>query len=85
MFFRFDDIESYPMARFNETVIDLWEWWIADLKKSGKKKDVTIASYCRSVRVFIYWLADNEYIEPINVNQGLKIREIMAAAIRAKT
>ncbi len=29
------------------------------MQQDPKKKDVTIASYCRSVRAFIYWLQDN--------------------------
>ena len=40
-----------------------YEQWISKLKSDNRKKDVTITSYCRSVRNFLYWLQDNEYTE----------------------
>ncbi|WP_418752316.1 tyrosine-type recombinase/integrase [Frisingicoccus sp.] len=39
-----------------------YQQWIEVLQKEPAKKDVTVASYCRSVRVFIYWLQNNQYI-----------------------
>lgn len=42
---------------------DLYQWWIEDLQEDDNKKDVTVASYCRSVRAFLYWLQDNDYME----------------------
>lgn len=39
-----------------------YQWWIDDMQSCGKK-DVTIASYCRSVRAFLYWLQDKGYAE----------------------
>ncbi len=39
-----------------------YQQWIEVLQMDSAKKDVTVASYCRSVRVFIYWLQDNHYI-----------------------
>ena len=39
--------------------------WIEYLQNEKRKKDVTIASYCRSVRAFLYWLQDNNYTDPI--------------------
>lgn len=52
---------------FSDLVIDLYQWWIEDMKEDENKKDVTVTSYCRSVRAFIYWLATNEYIEPVTL------------------
>ena len=40
---------------------DMYLWWIEDMQQDPKKKAVTVASYCRSVRAFIYWLQDNHY------------------------
>ena len=42
---------------------DLYQWWIEDLKEDQNKKDVTVATYCRSVRAFIYWLQEQEYCD----------------------
>lgn len=41
--------------------IDMYLWWIEDMQQDPKKKAVTVASYCRSVRAFIYWLQDNNF------------------------
>ena len=35
--------------------------WTHSLQEDEDKNDITIASYCRSVRAFLYWLQDNEY------------------------
>ncbi len=40
---------------------DMYLWWVEDMQQDSKKKAVTVASYCRSVRAFIYWLQDNKY------------------------
>ena len=42
---------------------DLYQWWIEDLKEDENKKDVTVTSYARSVRAFLYWLQDNQYMD----------------------
>ena len=42
---------------------DLYQWWIEDLKEDDNKKDVTVTSYARSVRAFLYWLQDNQYMD----------------------
>lgn len=47
--------------------IDMYIWYIEDLQEEGIKKDTTIASYCRSVRVFLYWLMENDYMENCNL------------------
>lgn len=39
-----------------------YQSWIEEKQRVGKK-DVTIASYCRSVRAFLYWLQDKGYTE----------------------
>lgn len=52
---------------FGDSVKDLYQWWIEDLQNDDNKNDVTVASYCRSVRCFIYWLQDNEYMEPVKL------------------
>ncbi len=41
--------------------LDMYLWWIEDMREDDRKKDVTVTSYCRSVRAFIYWLQDNHY------------------------
>lgn len=43
----------------------MYQEWIEDLQEDQNKKDVTVASYCRSVRAFLYWLQDNEYCDSI--------------------
>lgn len=35
--------------------------WIIKLQNDPKKNDVTVASYCRSVRAFIYWMQGYGY------------------------
>lgn len=46
---------------------DLYQFWIEDLQNDPKKKDITVASNCRSVRAFLYWLQDNDYMEPVSL------------------
>lgn len=41
--------------------------WIILLKRDSKKNDVTVASYCRSVRAFYYWLQNNDYMEYVQL------------------
>lgn len=53
--------------QFNDLAKDLYQKWIERMQAEEKKNDVTVASCCRSVRVFIYWLQDNEYMEPLNL------------------
>ncbi len=38
-----------------------WNWWIENMQEDEEKQDVTIASYARSVKAFMYWLMENEY------------------------
>lgn len=40
-----------------------YTYFITALQEEGVKKDTTIASYCRSVRAFLYWLMDNNYMQ----------------------
>ena len=58
-------IDSNDMWEFSTCLInkDQYQWWIEDLKEDQNKKDVTVATYCRSVRAFIYWLQENEYVD----------------------
>ncbi len=58
-------INSNDMWDFSTSLInkDHYQWWIEDLKEDQNKKDVTIATYCRSVRAFIYWLQEQEYTD----------------------
>ena len=46
-----------------------YTYFITELQEEGRKKDTTIASYCRSVRAFLYWLMDNGYMkeEPLKI------------------
>lgn len=39
-----------------------YTYFITALQEEGRKKDTTIASYCRSVRAFLYWLMDSGYM-----------------------
>ena len=58
-------IDSNDMWDFTTSLInkDQYQWWIEDLKEDQNKKDVTVATYCRSVRAFIYWLQEQEYCD----------------------
>ena len=40
-----------------------YQQWVVHLQNDPAKNDVTVASYCRSVRAFIYWLQDNQYTD----------------------
>lgn len=46
-----------------------YTYFITEMQEEGRKKDTTIASYCRSVRAFLYWLMDNGYMkeEPLKI------------------
>lgn len=50
------------------TNIDFYLWWIEDMQEDPKKSDVTVASYCRSVRVFLYWMQDNKYCDVFSMS-----------------
>ena len=39
--------------------IDDYQEWIEVMQEDEGKSDVTIASYARTIRVFLYWLRDN--------------------------
>ena len=58
-------INSNDMWDFSTSLInkDHYAWWVEDLKEDENKKDVTVATYCRSVRAFIYWMQENEYCD----------------------
>lgn len=57
-FIQFYEMDKLACCLLNK---DIWTWWLESLQKSGTKKDVTIASYARSVRAFLYWCMDSEY------------------------
>lgn len=42
-------------GHFSDMAKDLYQEWVEDLQEDHSKKDVTVTSYCRSVRVFIYF------------------------------
>ena len=46
---------------------DLYIMWLEILKEDENKKDVTVTSYSRSVRAWLYWLMDNDYMESENL------------------
>ena len=46
-----------------EITKDHYQYWIECLKEDQNKKDVTVATYCRSVRAFLYWLMEQEYTD----------------------
>ena len=58
-------IDFTDMANFTTALVgkDIYDYWIEDLQNDQNKKDITVASYCRSVRAFLYWMIDNHYIE----------------------
>lgn len=47
--------------------LDLYDFFIEEMQEDDRKNDVTIATYCRSVRAFIYWLQDNHYTDEFQV------------------
>lgn len=47
---------------------ELYYSYVDYLRNSKTKKDVTITSYCRSVRAFLYWLQDNYYSEKYSLS-----------------
>lgn len=44
-----------------------WNWWIENMQEDEEKQDVTISSYARSVKAFMYWLMENEYSNSFNL------------------
>lgn len=52
-FLTISDCWDMSTGLFSDMVKDLYQWWIEDLQEDENKKDVTVASYCRSVRAFI--------------------------------
>lgn len=48
-------------------IIDDWNDWIFEMQEDEAKSDVTITSYARSVRAFLYWLMDNGYSEDFHI------------------
>lgn len=58
-------IDSNDMWDFTTSLInkDHYQWWVEDLQEDDRKSDTTVATYCRSVRAFIYWLQENEYTD----------------------
>lgn len=46
---------------------DFWNYYLTELKEDEGKKDVTVTSYARSIRVFLYWCMDNDYINSMNL------------------
>lgn len=59
-----NDFWDMPTSLLNK---DLYQFWIEDMQEDENKKDVTVTSYCRSVRAFLYWLQDNQYMEPCSL------------------
>lgn len=57
-------LSNLPAGKFDKSY---YMDWIILLKKDSKKNDVTVASYCRSVRTFIYWMQSNDYVECFQV------------------
>lgn len=51
----------------NFICIDIWNMWIDYMKNDEEKKDVTITSYARSVRAFLYWCMDNDFLEYFDI------------------
>ena len=45
-----------------------YQHFVDFLKSSPLRNDITVASYCRSIRVFLYWSMDNGYIEHFKIN-----------------
>ncbi len=62
---QFIDISS--IRHVSEVNKEAYQAFVDSLKEDKKKNDVTVASYCRSIRVFLYWLMENEYIHPFKI------------------
>lgn len=43
--------------------VDFYQDWIEDMQNDENKKDTTVTSYCRSIRVLLYWMMDKGYID----------------------
>lgn len=60
-------IEVSGIDHISEVDKEAYQRYVDCLKADVKKNDVTVASYCRSIRVFLYWAMDNEYIRHFKV------------------
>jgi len=56
------DLQDTNCSFLNDS--NMYQEFVEELQEDGNKKDVTVTSYCRSVRAFLYWLQDNEYCDP---------------------
>lgn len=63
-FLKLTEAGQIAAASFN---FDFWNFYLTELKEDENKKDVTVTSYARSVRVFLYWCMENEYINNMNL------------------
>lgn len=56
-------------ADFTTDLVDIefFDMFVEDLQADEDKNDVTVATYCRSVRAFLYWLQENHYQEAFSI------------------
>ena len=58
-------IGNIRVSKFDKTV---YNQFVAALQGDDRKNDITTASYCRSIRAFLYWCMENDYIKPFKVH-----------------
>ena len=60
-------VKRFGHVPVGELTKDAWISEVIELKK-GNRSDVTVTSYCRSIRVFLYWLQANGYMESCSLS-----------------
>lgn len=55
-----DDLWEYSTREVDKTI---YQQWIENLREDEDKKDVTVTSYARTVRAFLYWIQDKHYMD----------------------
>ena len=55
-------VKRFGHVPVGELTKDAWISEVIELQR-GNRSDVTVTSYCRSIRVFLYWLQANGYME----------------------
>lgn len=67
--------ENILLSEINSTTIDDW---IIYLKEDGKRKDITVNSYLRSIRVFFYYLMELDLIGNFTIHMLKVTKQIKA-------
>lgn len=64
---------DYPAGFVNN---DTWLFYLDEMKNDNRKNDRTVGSYCRSIRAFLYWSMDNDYIVPTDLKMPKETKYI---------